>query len=340
MNNISQISMRKKVYVTRDILEPPILRLFDEYDVIMNTKSRPPSKAEILKNVRNVDGIVCMLSDKIDAEVISTAGAGLKVISSYSTGFDHIDINEATKRGIYVCFTSDILAETTADLAFALILSIARRIVEADKFVRQKRWRIGWMPNLFLGSDINGLTLGIIGLGRIGSAVARRARGFNMKILYHNRSSRNIQLESEFKAQYVDIDTLLEQSDFVSIHTTLNKESFHLINELTLKKMKRTSYIINTARGSIINELDLIKALKNNWIAGAALDTFECEPLPSSNEMLKMKNIVVLPHIGSATYQTRSKMSYITVQNLLNVLNGKDPLYLVNPEVKNIRPLA
>jgi glyoxylate reductase len=326
--------MRKKVYVTRKILEPALSMLLKECNVVLNNKDRPPTRKEILKNIRNKDGILCMLSDKIDAEVMAAAGPKLKVISSYSTGVDHIDVDEATKRGIHVTFTSNILAEATADLTFALILALARKIIEANEFTKRKQWKVGWMPNLLLGTEVYGMTLGIIGLGRIGTAVARRAKGFNMKIIYHNRSTRNSQIESELKAEYVDINYILEQSDFLSIHTTLNNDSFHLLDEPKFRKMKKTACIINTARGQIINEPDLIKAIKNNWIAGAGLDVYEKEPLSNSNPLLKMKNVIVLPHIGSATYQTRSKMSEVAVQNLLNILKGKDPLFIVNSDVK------
>jgi glyoxylate reductase len=327
------VDIQKKVYVTRKILEPALSMLLKECNVVLNNKDRPPTRKEILKNVRGKDGILCMLSDKIDAEVMAAAGPKLKVISSYSTGVDHIDVDEATKRGIYVTFTSDILAEATADLTFALILALARKIIEANEFTKRKLWKVGWMPNLLLGTEVHDMTLGIIGLGRIGTAVARRAKGFNMKIIYNNRSTRNHQIESELKAEYVDINSILEQSDFLTIHTTLNKDSFHLLDESKFRKMKKTAYIINTSRGQIINEPDLVKAIKNNWIAGVGLDVFEKEPLSNSSPLLKMKNVVVLPHIGSATYQTRSRMSEVAVQNLLSILNGRDPLFIVNSEV-------
>jgi glyoxylate reductase len=327
------VDIQKKVYVTRKILEPALSMLLKECNVVLNNKDRPPTRKEILKNVKGKDGILCMLSDKIDAEVMAAAGPKLKVISSYSTGVDHIDVDEATKRGIYVTFTSDILAEATADLTFALILALARKIIEANEFTKRKLWKVGWMPNLLLGTEVHGMTLGIIGLGRIGTAVARRAKGFNMKIIYNNRSTRNHQIESELKAEYVDINSILEQSDFLTIHTTLNKDSFHLLDESKFRKMKKTAYIINTSRGQIINEPDLVKAIKNNWIAGVGLDVFEKEPLSNSSPLLKMKNVVVLPHIGSATYQTRSRMSEVAVQNLLSILNGRDPLFIVNSEV-------
>jgi glyoxylate reductase len=329
-------SMKKKVYLTRTIPEPAISILSKECEIVVNKKPAPPTKKEILSNIRNMDAILCTLSDTIDGEIMDAAGSNLKVISSYSTGYDHIDIEEANRRGIYVTFTSDILAEATADLTFALILSIARRVVEADKFVRKKQWRFGWMPNLFLGSDVNGMTLGIFGLGSIGAAVARRATGFNMKILYHNRNRIINQLNNPI-ANYVDVNTLLKDSDFLSIHATLNKDNFHFFNEVNLRKMKKTAFLINTSRGQIIDERDLIKALKNKWISGVALDVYEKEPISISSPLLRMKNVIILPHIGSATYQVRSKMSRVAAENLLNVLNGVEPLYLVNPHIKKMQ---
>lgn len=329
-----------KVYVTRKILEPALPMLSRECKVTLNKKPKPPSRAEMLKNIAGKDGILCMLSDRMDAQAMDAAGPSLKVISSYSTGFEHIDVREATARGVYVTYTADILAEATADLTFALILACARRIVNADRYVRENRWKVGWSPDLMLGWNVHGATLGIIGLGRIGAAVARRAKGFNMRILYYNRS-RNQQQESELGAKYASLDELLAQSDFVSVHASLNSASRHLIDKSKLSLMKKTAFLVNTARGQIVNETDLVRALKSSQIAGAALDVFEKEPLPSTSPLAKMKNVVLLPHIGSATYQTRSKMAEVAARNLLDVLAGKepDPRFLVNPEVKNVRPL-
>jgi glyoxylate reductase len=331
---------KNKVYVTRRILEPALSMLSRECKVIVNKKLQPPSRAEILKNVAGKSGILCMLTDRIDAEVMDKAGSNLKVISSYSTGFEHIDLKEATARGIYVTYTADMLAEATADLAFGLILACARNIVSADKYVRNKKWKIAWAPDLMLGYNIHGATLGIIGLGRIGSALARRARGFNMKVLYHNRN-RNQELESELGVTYAELDKLLAQSDFVSIHATLNSASNQLLDRKKLQLMKKTAFLINTARGQLVKEADLVRALKSNQIAGAGLDVFEAEPLPRSSPLLKMKNVVLLPHIGSATYQTRSKMAEVAAKNLLDVIAERepDPKFLVNPEVKNVRQL-
>ena len=331
---------KKKVYVTRRILEPALSILLTECQVTLNNKTQPPSRKEILKNVVGKAGILCMLTDHIDAHVMDKAGYNLKVISSYSTGFEHIDVKEATERGIYVTYTGDILAEATADLTFALILACARNIVSAHEYVKNKKWKSAWSPDLMLGYNIHGTTLGIIGMGRIGSAVARRARGFDMKVIYHNRK-RNQQLESELNATYVELDKLLTQSDFVSIHTTLNSASHQLIDSTKLRLMKKTAFLINTARGQVVKEVDLVRTLKHNQIAGAGLDVFETEPLLGSNPLLKMKNVVLLPHLGSATYQTRSKMAEVAARNLLDVLAEKEPSskFLVNPEVKNVRPL-
>ncbi|MGI0023729.1 MAG: 2-hydroxyacid dehydrogenase, partial [Nitrososphaera sp.] len=292
----------------------------------------PPTKGDMLKNIAGKDAILCMLSDGIDAEIIEAAGPALKVISSYSTGFEHIDVKEATRRGVYVTYTADILAEATADLAFALLLACARNIVIGDRLVRKNNWRVGWAPDLMLGREVHGATLGIIGLGRIGSAVARRARGFGMKILYHSRT-RNQQLEQELDLRYCDLDDLLAQSDFVSIHTTLDSSTRHLIDMSRLRKMKKTGILINTSRGQVVNERDLATALKTNVIAGAGLDVFEKEPLPSSSSLARLDNVVLLPHIGSATTETRSKMGEVAARNILDVFNGREPepAFLVNP---------
>ena len=322
------------VYITRHILDPAIPMISKECSVIVaNHRGRPPTRNELLIAVRQKDAILCTLSDIIDAKVMDAAGPNLKVISSYSTGIDHIDIKEATKRGIYVTFTGDILTDATADLAFALILAISRQITQGHELVTRKRWKYGWDPHLLLGSDVHSMTIGIVGLGRIGSAVARRAKGFDMDIIYHNRHNRNIQMEEQFGAKHVDMDELIEESDFLSLHCSLNSESYHLINESNLRRMKKDSYIINTARGQLINEVHLIKALKRRWIAGAGLDVFEKEPPSPNNPLLKMKNVVLLPHIGSATFLTRTKMAEVSAKNLLNILNQKNAIYLANPEV-------
>jgi glyoxylate reductase len=322
---------RKKVYITRNVPGPCVPILSRECEVTLHKRSDPPTRREMLKNIVGKDGLLCMLSDKIDAELMDAAGPNFKVISSYSTGYEHIDVKGATLRGIRVTFTADILAEATADLTFALLLACARDVVKGDVFVRQGRWKVGWMPDLMLGYDVHGATLGIIGLGRIGSAVARRARGFGMKVIYNNRN-RDIDTENELGASFVELDDLFRQSDFISVHTSMNDSSRHMINLAKLKLMKKTAFLVNTSRGPVINEADLAGALKQGIIAGAGLDVFEKEPLPSTSPLARMRNIVLLPHIGSASMGTRSQMGKIAAESLISVLNGRepDPKFVVN----------
>lgn len=321
----------KSVYVTRRLPGPALGILAKTCKVTLHKKSLPPSRKELLKNVAGKDAILCMLSDRIDREVMDAAAGQLKIISSYSTGFEHIDVDEATKRGIYVTYTADILAEATADLTFALILACARNVVQGDRMVRLGKWKEGWAPDILLGQQVHGTTLGIIGLGRIGSAVARRAKGFGMNVLYYGRSQKDQDL-----ARYAELDELLAQSDFVSIHASMNSGSRHLINRESLRKMKRTAFLINTSRGAIVNERDLIAALRKGEIAGAGLDVFEREPLARSSPLVGMRNVVLLPHIGSASRQTRHRMAEVAVNCVLDALSGKRPdaYFLVNPQVR------
>jgi glyoxylate reductase len=323
------------VYATRRILDPAIPIIAKECSISLNNRARPPTRSQLLAGVRNKDAILCTLSDKIDRKVMDAAGSSLKVISSYSTGVDHIDINEATKRGIFVTTTGDILTEAVADLTFALILATSRQLVQGYEMVTQRRWKLGWDPNLLLGSDVHGMTLGIFGLGRIGSAVAHRAKGFNMHIIYYSRHGRNIQVDNELGAKYVNMDKLVEESDFLSLHSSLNSETYHLLDRSKLRRMKNTAYLINTARGLLVNEQHLIEALRRKWIAGAGLDVFEKEPPSPNNPLLKMKNVVLLPHLGSATLSTRTKMAEIAAKNLLNVLSGKSPIYAANLDLRD-----
>lgn len=324
------LRIKGTVYITRKMPEPGPSMLARKYSVTMNANPMSPSRKEILRNVVDKDAIFCSLNERIDREVMEKAGPKLKVISTLSTGYDHIDIKEAKKRGIYVAFTGDVLSEATADLTFALILAISRKVVLADKYIRHKKWKVGWSPDLFLGSNVYCKTLGLIGAGRIGRAVARRAKGFNMNILYHNRHRLEMKLEYEMGARYAELDTILRESDFLSIHANLNRESRNMINESTLRRMKNTAYLINTSRGQVIDERSLIKALKYKWIAGAALDVFESEPLRTNSPLIRMENVVLLPHIGSATYHVRSKMSEIAAHNIIEILEGRKTPLMVN----------
>ncbi len=325
--------------MTRTVPGPALSMLKEKCDVVVNKRNAQPTRKELLRNVAGKDAIFCMLSDRIDRQVIDAAGPNLKIISSYSTGYEHIDVEQATKRGIYVTYIADVLAEATADLTFALILACARNVAAGDRMVRQNKWKAGWAPDLLLGQNVYGATLGIIGLGRIGAAVARRASGFKMNLLYHNRN-RSKNAEEELGAKYVSLDELLASSDFVSIHTSMNQASYHLINKDRLQKMKKTAFLINTARGKVVNEADLAAALRSGLIAGAGLDVFESEPLAASSPLLKMSNVTLLPHIGSATHETRSMMGQVAAQSILQVLDGKspDPHFVVNKQILRTVP--
>jgi glyoxylate reductase len=330
---------KPKVYVTRELPERGMKIIRERFDAEVWPEYGPPPKEEIIRKARNVDALVTLLSDKIDAEVFDAAPK-LKIVAQMAVGFDNIDVAEATKRGIYVTNTPGVLTETTADFAWALLMAVARRVVEADKYVRSGQWKVSWHPSMLLGRDVYGATLGIVGAGRIGTAVARRAKGFNMKILYYDVVPMPPEIEKELGAERVDLDTLLKESDFVSIHVPLIKETYHLINEAKLRLMKRTAYLINNSRGPVIDEKALYKALKEGWIAGAALDVFEQEPTPMDNPLLKLDNVVVAPHISSASYETRSRMAEMVAENLVAFFEGRAPPNLVNPEVVKVRPLS
>ncbi|HEU5446903.1 MAG TPA: D-glycerate dehydrogenase [Nitrososphaeraceae archaeon] len=317
------------VYITRKIPEPGPSILKKYFEVIMNPGVDVLDRGDLFKNVRNVDALICMLGDRIDSNVMDAAGPNLRVISCYSVGYDHVDIKEAEKRKIIVTNTPNVLANTTADLTFSLILTAARNIVNADSYVRNGNWKFGWTPDLFLGYDVHGSTLGIIGLGEIGTLVAKRAKGFDMEVIYYSKT-RKRRIESELDITYVSLEELLQRSDFVSIHVSLNKDSFHMIDESKFKLMKKTAFIINTSRGKIINEHHLISALRNKVIAGAALDVYEIEPIFRSNPLTQLSQTILLPHIGSATFITRSKMSEIAVNNIVNFFNSKGIVHKVN----------
>ncbi len=318
------------ILVTRQIPEAGLQILRKHFkNVIVNTKDRNFTHDELVKKVRGIDALLCLLNDTIDAEVIANMDK-CKVISNYAVGFNNIDIDEATKRGIIVTNTPGVLTDATADLTWGLILAVTRRIIEADKFVRRKKFK-GWAPLLLLGTELAGKTLGIIGAGRIGTAVGLRAKGFKMKVLYFNLN-KNETLEEEVGAKKVSLDTLLKNSDVITIHVPLTPKTRHLIGERELKLMKKTAYLINTSRGEVIDEKALIKALKNKKIAGAGLDVFEQEPFVP-DELLKLENVVLTPHIGSATAEARTKMAIVAAENIVKVLTGKIPANVVNPEV-------
>ncbi|MBI2446295.1 MAG: D-glycerate dehydrogenase [Parcubacteria group bacterium] len=315
-----------KIYITRIVPEAGIKMLKDKgYEVVVNPEDKVLTKEELimaLKN-QNYNALFCLLTDKIDAEVMDSFGPQLKVVANMAVGFDNIDVIEAKKRGIMVTNTPGVLTNTVAEHTFSLMLSIAHRITEADKFTRAGNY-IGWAPMLLLGNDLSSKTLGIVGLGRIGSRVAHHAvKGFEMKVLYYD-VNRNEEFEKEFGAVYVSLDDLLKESDFVSIHVPLLPATRHLINAEKIKLMKPASYLINTSRGPIIDEAALAMALADKTIKGAALDVFEFEP-KITPELLLLDNVIVTPHIASATEETRSKMSVLAATNIIEALEDKIP---------------
>jgi len=285
-----------------------------------------------------VDALATLLTDKIDCNLLQQAKK-LRIIAQYAVGYDNIDVECATRLGIYVTNTPGVLTEATAELTWALLMAVARRIVEADHFVRWGEWwrlRTGWHPKMMLGVELKGKTLGIIGLGRIGSRVAEIAKAFGMKVIYYDRNRRE-DLEKKLGVEYRDLDTLLQEADIVTIHVPLTKETYHMINEERLKKMKRSALLINTARGAVIDTEALAKALREGWIAGAGLDVHESEPLDPNHPITAFKNVVLLPHIGSATYETRHRMAELVAENLIAFYKGEIPPTLVNKDVVKVR---
>jgi glyoxylate reductase len=329
---------KPKIFVTRELPERGLKIIREHFDTEVWPEYAPPPKKIIIEKARNVDALASLLSDKIDAEVFDAAPK-LKIVTQLAVGFDNIDIPEATKRGIYVTNTPEVLTDTTADFAWTLLMAVARRVVEADKYVRQGQWKVGWHPAMLAGRDVYGATIGVVGAGRIGYAVAKRAKGFDMNILYYDVIPRP-EMEKDLGAKKVDLDTLLKESDFVSIHVPLMKETHHLINAERLKLMKKTAYLINNSRGPVVDEKALYEALKNGQIAGVGLDVFEQEPTPMDNPLLKFDNVVVAPHISSASLETRSQMAEMVAENLVAFFEGRKPPNLVNPDVMKVRPLA
>lgn len=328
---------KPKVYVTRRLPGPSVGMLKEQCNVLEHNGD-PPTRRELTKKVRDVDAVLCVLTERMDGTLLNRAPS-LKVLSTMSVGLDHIDLAEATKRGIYVTYTPGVLTETTADFAWALIMNIGRRVTEADRYVRAGKWKVPWSPDLLLGEDVHGKTLGIVGLGRIGSAVAKRARGFDMKIMYYD-PERSPTRESELGVEYSTLERLLEESDYVTLHVPLTPQTRHMIGKRELQKMRRTAFIVNTSRGPIIDESALIKALKNRWVAGAALDVCESEPIAANSPLVKFENIVLAPHIASASFSTRSRMAEMAARNLITALKGETPSNLANPEVLSVRPLS
>jgi glyoxylate reductase len=320
---------KPKVLLTRILPQPgmDVLKKYTELHVHEKDEAIP--RERLIEHVADKQGLICLLSDVIDEEVIQ-AGRALKIIANYAVGYNNIDIAEATQRNICVTNTPGVLTETTADFAFTLLLSVARRIPEADRYVRDGHFT-GWKPMLLLGTDVHDKTLGIIGFGRIGRAVATRARGFNMKILYYEPERLSKDIERQYNAAYRMLDALLSESDYVSIHVPLTDATHHLIAQRELALMKKSAFLINTSRGPVVDERALVTALQNTSIAGCALDVFEQEP-HVTEELKALPNAVLAPHIGSGSAETRAKMACMVAEDVVTLLvHGKTPAHSVNP---------
>ena len=319
---------KKRVFLTRTLHEFALKELRKKYQIEIHSGKIPIPK-NILKNkIKTIDGLICFPYDKIDKKMMDLA-ANLKVISTYSVGFDHIDISHAIKKKIRVGYTPEVLTDATADLAFTLILDVMRRVSEGDKIIRSGKWREIYGAYDYVGIDLQGKTLGILGLGRIGSTLAKRVKAFDMKIIYHSRKRVSKSKEKVLGIKYVSQEKLFMQSDIISIHVPHTEQTDALFDSKVFKKMKKSAFLINTARGKIIKEKDLVSALKKKTIAGAGLDVFESEPIGKSHPLTKISNVVLAPHIGSSTKETREQMARITVKNLNLGLSGKKPIYSV-----------
>jgi glyoxylate reductase len=322
---------KPRIYITRP-LPNPAMRLLEgvvEYRT-WDREDEPVPRETLLREIVDVDGLICMITERIDAEVIDRLHK-CRVIAQVAVGYDNIDVPAATRRGIVVTNTPGVLTETTADMAWAILLATARRVVEGDKFTRSGRWKT-WELMGLTGQDVSGATLGILGLGRIGSAIARRARGFAMRVLYSSRKRVDEALEKELSARYVPRDDLLRQSDFVVISAALTPETRHLIAERELGLMKPSAVLVNISRGPIVDQRALYRALVDRKIWAAGLDVFEVEPVPMDEPLLKLDNVVVPPHLGSATISTRTKMATLATENCVAAVSGKVPPNAVNPE--------
>ncbi|NUM54207.1 MAG: D-glycerate dehydrogenase [Candidatus Hydrogenedentes bacterium] len=323
-----------RIFVARQVPDAGLNLLYDAFredSVDIFPEDRIISREELLAGVKGADAILPILTDKIDGEVLDAAGPQLKIVANFAVGYNNIDVPAATARRIPVTNTPGVLTETTADLTFALILAVARRIGEGERMVRARQWS-GWGPMQLLGSDVFGKTLGIFGFGRIGKAVARRARAFDMRILYTSRDPVDPELEHEFHTRPVDKATLLAESDFLSVHCPLTPETTHAIGSQEFKLMKKTAYLINTSRGPVVDEAALVDALRTGEIAGAGLDVYEHEPALHEG-LYACENAVIAPHLGSATLETRGKMATIAATNIIARLRGERPPNCVNPEV-------
>jgi len=321
---------KPSILISRILPEEALARARSRAVVDLHEADKPLGRTELIARLKDRQGLVCLITDVIDAPLLA-ACPDLKVVANVAVGFNNIDVAAATKRGVVITNTPDVLTETTADFAWTLLMATARRVVEADRYVREGKFT-QWEFMLLLGGDIHGKTLGIIGFGRIGRAMARRARGFDMRVLYQDAVAADAATERELRATRTDTATLLRESDFVTLHTPLLPETQHLINTQSLKTMKKTAYLVNASRGPVVDEAALAQALKEGWIAGAGIDVFEREPVVHP-ALMGLPNVVLAPHIASASSDTRLKMANLAVDNCLAVLEGRTPPTPVNPEV-------
>ena len=321
---------KRKVFVSRVIPQAALEILQEHVALELNSEDKPLTKPELISRIQGKEGLVCLLTDEIDDEVLGSSPS-LRVVSNVAVGFNNIDVGAATRRKIAVTNTPGVLDETTADFTWALLMATARRVVEADRYARAGKYQ-GWGIMLMLGHDVYGKTLGICGMGRIGKAVARRARGFGMKILYADVQRIGEDSEKDLAIQFVDKDTLLRESDFITLHVPLLPETTHYISGRELSLMKRTAHLINASRGPVVDEEALVGALKTQQIAGAGLDVFEQEPEIHPG-LMKLDNVVLAPHIASASVETRTRMATMAAGNMIDALGGKIPPHIVNPEI-------
>ena len=320
--------MKQKIFLTRTLHDFALKGLKKRFQIQIHTGKIPIPKKTLKSKIKDADGLICFPYDKIDKGIIQSA-KNLKAISTYSVGYDHIDIKFAKEREIRVGFTPEVLTDATANMAFGLLLDLLRRISEGDRIIREGKWTQIYGAYDYVGSDLQGKTLGIMGLGRIGKTLAKRAKAFDMKIIYHNRKKISIKDEKKLGVKYTTFKKLISQSDVISIHVPHTKETNQIFNMEVFKKMKNSAFLINTSRGKVINEKDLAIAVKQKIIAGAGLDVFEIEPINKNHPFTKLQNIVLAPHIGSSTKETRIKMAEITIKNLILSINGKKPIYSV-----------
>lgn len=321
---------KPKVFVTRVIPDKGLELIKDFCEVDLWEDRLPPSREELLKRVQGVDGLLCLLTDTVDGDLLDAAGPQLKVISNYAVGFDNVDMDAATARKIPVGNTPDVLTDATADFAFTLMMSAGRRILEGDRLVRNGNWKT-WEPMLLLGVEMRNATLGLVGFGRIGKAMARRAVGFDMRVIYYDPNE--TKPDPDIKAISVDFETLLEESDFISLHTPLTPDTHHLIDSEALARMKPTTVLVNTSRGPVVDMEALYEALKSKRIFAAGLDVTEPEPLPADHPLLTLENAVIMPHIASASRAARDKMAWMAAKNLIAGLKGEHLPNCVNPRV-------